>query len=64
MDILLVSKLEKEDGPLLSQLSVERVYSNSGAETRQGLKKEVGGKTETAALPDATVELVLKYSTE
>lgn len=36
---------------------------NSGAETRQGLKREVGGETETAALPDATVELEPKYST-
>lgn len=49
---------------MISQLSVERVDSNSGAETRQGQKKEVGGETETATLPDATVELEPKYSAE
>lgn len=42
---------------------MERVYSNSGAETRQGQKKEVGGETETATQPDAAVELEPKYST-
>lgn len=65
-DFLLVSEhclLEKEDG-LISQLSVERVDSNSGAETRQGQKKEVGGETETATQPDAAVELEPKYSSE
>lgn len=65
-DFLLVSKhcrQEKEEG-LISQLVVERVYSNSGAETRQGQKKEVGGETETATQPDAAVELEPKYSTE
>lgn len=65
-DFLLVSKhyrQEKEDG-LISQLSVERVDSNSGAETRQGQKKEVGGETETATQPDAAVELEPKYSSE
>ena len=64
-DFLLVSKHrkpEKEDGPDITTL-VERVYSNSGAETRQGQKKEVGGETETATLPDAAVELEPKYST-
>lgn len=65
-DFLLVSercRQKKEDG-LISQLSVERVDSNSGAETRQGQKKEVGGETETATQPDAAVELEPKYSTE
>lgn len=65
-DFLLVSKpyqQEKEDGPI-SQLGVERVDSNSGAETRQGQKKEVGGETETATQPDAAVELEPKYSSE
>lgn len=65
-DFLLVSehrRQEKEDG-LISQLSVERVDSNSGAETRQGQKKEVGGETETATQPDAAVELEPKYSAE
>lgn len=65
-DFLLVSehcRQEEEDG-LISQLSVERVDSNSGAETRQGQKKEVGGETETATQPDAAVELEPKYSTE
>lgn len=65
-DFLLVSKhyrQEKEDCPI-SQLSVERVDSNSGAETRQGQKKEVGGETETATQPDAAVELEPKYSSE
>lgn len=63
-DFLLVSehcRQEKEDG-LISQLCVERVDSNSGAETRQGQKKEVGGETETATQPDAAVELEPKYS--
>ena len=36
---------------------MERVDSNSGAETRQGQKKEVGGETKTAMQPDAAVEL-------
>lgn len=49
---------------MISQFSVERVYSNSRAETRQGQKKEVGGETKTATQPDATVELELKYSTD
>lgn len=65
-DFLLVSEhcwQEKEDG-LISQFSVERVDSNSGAETRQGQKKEVGGETETTTQPDAAVELEPKYSTE
>lgn len=43
---------------------MERADYNSGAETRQGQKKEVGGEMETAAQPDATVELELKYSAE
>lgn len=64
-DFLIVSELrreEKEDGPI-SQLVVERADSNSGPETRQDQKKEVGGETETAAQPDAAVELEPKYST-
>lgn len=43
---------------------MERVDSNSGAETRQGQKKEVGGETETATQPDAAVELEPKYSSD
>lgn len=40
-DFLLVSKhcQREEEDDLISQLSVERVDSNSGAETRQGQKK-------------------------
>lgn len=40
-DFLLVSKRcqREEEDDLISQLSVERVDSNSGAETRQGQKK-------------------------
>lgn len=65
-DFLLVSERcrQKEEDGLISQLSVERVDSNSGAETRQGQKKEVGGETKTATQPDAAVELQPKYSTE
>lgn len=65
-DFLLVSerfRQQKKDG-LISQVCVERVDSNSGAETRQGQKKEVGGETKTATQPDAAVELEPKYSTE
>lgn len=65
-DFLLVSERcrHEEEDDLISQLSVERVDSNSGAETRQGQKKkEVGGETKTAIQPDATVELEPKYST-
>ena len=65
-DFWLVSKhrQREEEHGLISQFIVERVDSNSGAETRQGQKKEVGGETETATEPDAAVELEPKYSAE